>query len=655
MLIGLSAACLVLAAAALAKMFASANGQTPFDTIELKTYDWRMSRAAQPASARQDIVLVDIDEASLRNLQPNAGRWPWPRVVHSLVIDYLVRARPTLIVYDVNFAEPDTRQGFRMGEATMSGDDSDRAFVESVRNAGNVILVADATFDGPFTKPPVIRDVMPVPGAGLVERRVVFPPFDAAADAAAGLGHSLFLFDADGPVRHTVPLVRTPNGAVPSLGVAAAMRVLGLKPSDVVLDGTALRIGDRRMPLAWNAVATSNGPVRYLWGLVDFRGPAFPLDATYKHFSFFDLLYSNEQLLAGAKPDVDPSVFRDKIVFVGASASGLADTFETPFGAGKMPGTQVHAGVADDILSNRFMHPVRDDVRFTAVIAAAVIVGAAATMWSVWVASAWAVVAVGGFLFVALRAFSAGTWLNVTQPVLASGLALFGGVAYQYLVEGREKRKLKKLFGQYVSKDVYEQLVADPSRARLGGTRREMTVLFSDIRGFTTVSERGEPEQIVHTLNEYFTVMVEIVFRHKGTLDKFVGDMVMALFGAPLDDPQHADHAVGAALEMIAALGRLNEQWKAEGRPTLDIGIGINTGPMIAGNIGSEAIMSYTVIGDAVNLGSRLESLNKQYGTRIIISAATKRCLSGRYTFRALGDVVVKGKSDAVAIYELVG
>ena len=228
-------------------------------------------------------------------------------------------------------------------------------------------------------------------------------------------------------------------------------------------------------------------------------------------------------------------------------------------------------------------------------------------------------------------------------------------MAYQYFHEGREKRKMKKLFGQYVSRDVYAQLVSNPGLARLGGQRREMTVLFSDIRGFTTVSEHGQPEEIVHLLNEYFTRMVDIVFHHKGTVDKFVGDMVMALFSAPLDDSMHADHAVETALDMLEELRRLNEKWAAEGRPTIDIGIGINTGPMIAGNIGSEQIMSYTVIGDAVNLGSRLESLNKQYGTRIIISDATRARLTGQFEFKPLGDVVVKGKSQPVAIFEVLG
>jgi adenylate cyclase len=243
--------------------------------------------------------------------------------------------------------------------------------------------------------------------------------------------------------------------------------------------------------------------------------------------------------------------------------------------------------------------------------------------------------------------------VDLVQPLTAGAIALFAGTAYQYFVEGREKRKVKGLFGRYVSRDVYEQLLAHPEMAELGGSRREMTVLFSDIRGFTTVTERGDPEEIVTQLNQYFSKMVEVVFRHQGTLDKFVGDMVMALFGAPLDDPDHAEHAVQAAIDMVRELGELNRTWAAAGMAQLDIGIGINSGDMIAGNIGSSSIMSYTVIGDNVNLGSRLESLNKEYKTRIIMSEATRTRLTGTYDTRPLGDVVVKGKSKPVAIFEL--
>ncbi len=657
LLIGLGAAALVLGGDLLLSEV-SRGGLSPFELAELRTYDWRLTHTARPETARTDIAIVEIDEISLRSLQPNAGRWPWPRAVHSMLIDYLARAHAKAIAYDVVFSDADTRRGFDFGGSTMSGAESDRALADSVKAAGNVILVADASYDTEVEHLDLPDSGYPLDVDGIYELRGVLPPIDLLAAAASGLGHNRFVLDPDGPMRHTIPFVRTHHKVLPSLGVSAALRVAGIRPQDVRLDGALLRYGDRVMPLTQRRVAAADGVLEYLWGPINFRGPALLDDLkthTYPTYSFFDLLYSEEQLLAGKTPTFDPAIFRDKIVFVGTTAAGLYDVFETPFSNGKMPGVQIHAGVADDILSNRFIRAASGGVRVATITGAAIAIGLVATALPAWWATGATAVLLAGLTWIATRLFADAYWLNLSQPVLASSFALFGGVAYQYVVEGREKRKMKKLFGQYVSKDVFEQLVANPALARLGGQRREMTVLFSDIRGFTTVSENGQPEEIVGMLNEYFTRMVDLVFAHQGTLDKFVGDMVMALFGAPLDDPQHADHAVEAALDMIAALAVLNARWKSEGRPALDIGIGINTGPMIAGNIGSDAIMSYTVIGDAVNLGSRLESLNKQYGTRIIISDATRTQLSGSYQLRSLGDVVVKGKTQPVAIFEVVG
>jgi adenylate cyclase len=632
--------------------------QNPLQTAEMKAYDWRMRTTARPGTARDDIALVLIDEISVRRLQPIAGRWPWPRVVHSTILDFLSRAPAKLIVYDINFAEADTRKGFEYG-STWSGAESDNELAKSAKAAGNVIMLADATFDGELPGSQPVPDLgFPLDVPGVYDSRTLFPPFARLAESVSGFGHNLFIFDADGPMRHVVPFVRSGHRVLPSLGVAAALRVANIKPADVRLDGTDLHVGDRVMPLSWRRVSSSEGERRYLWGAINFHGPALLADfktRTYPAYSAVDLLESEELLNEQKKPALDPSVFRDKIVFVGATASGTADVFPTPFAAGNTPGINIHAAAADDILSNRFMHPVPTPARIASVFLAGVSIGVIATTLPAWWATALSVALITAFGATGTRLFAVGYWLNVTQPFVAASVALFSGVGYQYFVEGREKRKMKKLFGQYVSKDVYDHLVADPSLARLGGTRREMSVLFSDIRGFTTVSERGQPEEIVHTLNEYFTTMVEIVFKHRGTVDKFVGDMVMALFGAPLDDPDHAEHAVEAALDMLAELKRLNQMWKSQSRPELDIGIGVNSGPMIAGNIGSEQIMSYTVIGDAVNLGSRLESLNKQYSTRIIISEATKAKLTGRYELRPLGDVVVKGKTKPVAIFEVVG
>jgi len=667
LLVGCTAAVIVLAVDLLFTRFT--GGLHPLEAVELRTYDWRLSHTARPETARPDIALVEIDESSLRNLQPTVGRWPWPRTVHSMLIDYLARAPAKVVAYDVLFTDADTRTGFEFGGTTWSGAESDKALADSIKVAGNVLLLADAAYDT-ATPGAVLPDQGYRLDSGVLEREGILPPLPALALAAAGLGHNLFILDPDGPLRHMTPFVRAQQRALPSLGMAAALRAARIGPGDVRLEGTALRLGDRRMPLSWRRVDREGGVLQHLWALIDFRGPALlddlnrsaPPNAAeiksrmYPTYTFFDLLLSENQLLTKETPKVDPSIFRDKVVFVGTTASGLLDTFESPFGHGKMPGIQIHAAVADDILSNRFIRPASERVRVVSVVAGALAVGTAAALLPAW----WATLA--AFAVMALMAwwatflFTNGVWFNLTQPVLASWFALLGGVGYQYFFVDREKRRVKRLFGRYVSKDVYAVLMANPGLARLGGQRREMSVLFSDIRGFTTVTERGQPDEIVGMLNEYFSSMVDLVFKHGGTLDKFVGDMVMALYGAPLDDPDHADHAVQTALAMITELGRLNARWKEEGRISgLDIGIGINTGPMIAGNIGSEAIMSYTVIGDAVNLGSRLESLNKEFGTRIIISDATRQRLKGNYEFRPLGDVVVKGKTHPVAIFEVVG
>jgi adenylate cyclase len=299
------------------------------------------------------------------------------------------------------------------------------------------------------------------------------------------------------------------------------------------------------------------------------------------------------------------------------------------------------------------MRPAPAAANAALVAVTAALLGVAVLVCGVWWGVAAAVAGVAAVAVLASSLFGAGVWVEVARPALASALSLFAATAYQYFVEGREKRQVKQVFSRFVSRDVFTQLMDDPARARLGGQRREMSVLFADIRGFTAFTERGRAEDVVAQLNEYFSAMVPIVFDHKGTVDKFVGDLIMALFGAPLDDARHAGNAVDTALAMLARLDTLNAKWAREGKPQLGIGVGINSGEMIAGNIGSESIMSYTVIGDAVNLAARLESLNKDYGARIIISAATRARLDRRYDMQALGTVTVKGKSEPVEIFEV--
>jgi adenylate cyclase len=634
-------------------------------TIELKTYDLRMRATVRPEAARQDIVLVEINESTIRTLEPVAGRWPWPRAIYASALDFLARAGARAIAIDVLFLERDTREGFDYGGAKWSGDESDAALVAATRRAGNVVLLADAVFEGATGKmasPPPWPGMLafgPEDGPWQAEARpTLTPPFPQLAAAAANVGHNFMSYDADGPWRRWAPFVQSDGRVAPSLGLAATMVAEKIRPEELKIEERTITVRDRHIPLLRDHVASFGAAqgADTVRALINYQGPALLEDGKsrpYPTHSFYDVLYAAEQQAEGLTPDLNPKIFNGKIVFVGATAPALFDVFQTPFERGRMPGIQVHANTADNILSGRFMRPAGDRMRLAvtaiAALAAAILFADLPLRWALL----GSVLLVSGYAVMSLRLFSNGVWIAVAQPAVALILAAFGGVGYQYFVEGREKRRVKGLFGRYVSKDVFQQLMSDPALAELGGKRREMTVLFSDIRGFTAHSEKGEAEEIVATLNEYFSRMVEIVFKHHGTLDKFVGDMVMALFGAPLNDASHADHAVEAAIEMVTELNALNAKWAAEGKPPLDIGIGINSGDMIAGNIGSRAIMSYTVIGDAVNLGSRLESLNKEYGTRIIISDATRVRLTKPQAIRPLGDVVVKGKTKPVAIFEV--
>ena len=240
------------------------------------------------------------------------------------------------------------------------------------------------------------------------------------------------------------------------------------------------------------------------------------------------------------------------------------------------------------------------------------------------------------------------------------GFALFFGytsqTAYRFLMEERRARDIRKMFSSYVSKRIVDELIRDPSKAKLGGDRKEITVLFSDIRGFTSFSEKHQPEEVVSLLNEYLGAMTEIVFAHEGTLDKFVGDAIMALWGAPVGQPDHAERAARCALAMIAKLKELQAKWTAEGKYVIDIGIGINTGDMVVGNMGAEGKkMDYTVIGDNVNLGARLEGLTRKYNNHIIISEYTYEKIKDVVQATELDSVTVKGKEKPVVVYDLVG
>ena len=621
-------------------LLAGVLGLLPFfNAVELYTYDVRVAATARQSRPSDQIVLVAIDNESIRRMEPLVGRWPWPRLIHATLIDYLSAAGAKVIVYDVLFAERDIRK-FMVGDAEWTGEESDAALVDSTRTSGTVVHIAEAA-SAELVDPsralvenldaPALN--VPLPETPCVERRPrVTPPFPALAQASRGIGHSLLTLDPDGAVRRLAPIVQVGERKIASVSMASVLAAgaVPVVPVELADDGQCS-------------------------ALIPWRGPAENANGapTFSSYSFYDLFYSQQQLIEGQKPGIDPSLFKDRIVVIGANAEGLHEVFSTPFRSGEINGPEVHANMIDAMLANRSIERTPAWVTIALVAAGAAGVGVAGLFLNAWLTGVAALLLALLLAGAAFALFARGLWIPFTAPALAIIFAFVGDLAWKYFVEGRDKRLIKKMFSRYVSKDVFDQLVADPSLAALGGARRHMTVLFSDIRGFTTMSEKGTPEDVVAQLNELFTRMVAVVFEHRGTVDKFVGDMIMALYGAPLDDADHADHAVTTALAMIRTLHEMNAEWQSRGKPTLDIGIGVNTGDMVAGNIGSDTIMSYTVIGDAVNLGARLESLNKDYGTRIIISEFTRAALKGRYDIHPLGEVVVKGKTKPVAIFEV--
>ncbi len=617
-------------------------------TMEWKIYDLEFRKLTNPANASSGIVMIEVDDESVEIMAKNGfGRFPWPRDTYAALLRYLERGHPKVITFDILFIEEDKN---------AEGPERDRELVEATRRLGNVIhsIEVGDTYKYQPKSPP--RGDYRL-GREVEEHLSVKPPFPALAQASRLLGNTFMVYDADGPIRRSVPFVRQGDVCYPSLSIATAMVALGLQPSDVRLDAAGLHLGAILIPLMdLDVEYLERMRTRHI--LVNYKGAPYRDEQrsrrTYQGYKFWDLALSEGQIEDGQKPLIDPAVFNDKIIFIGTTAAGLHDLFQTPFGdEGKMPGMQIHASVVDDILSRSFLRPAPLSWSVVLLGVSTILVGMLGVYLGFWWALAVAFAV--GFADAGVAAFSfrEGFWLPCVPTVAGLLFAQFLSVAYKYFVEDRAKRQVKSLFSRYVSPAVVKELIEDPSKARLGGARREMTVLFSDIRGFTTFSEAGKPEEVIRQLNEYFTHMVELLFQHHGTLDKFVGDMIMGLFNAPILDPEHADHAVQMGLSMLRELKALNEQWTREGKPNLDIGIGVNTGDMIVGNVGSERTLSYTVIGDNVNLGSRLESLNKQFQSHIIISESTRGKLKENYFIRPLGKVRVKGKTIEVEIFEV--
>ncbi|MEJ8835701.1 CHASE2 domain-containing protein [Ramlibacter sp. AN1133] len=628
-------------------------------------YDARL-RATMPQTLDPRVVIVDIDEKSLAEV----GRWPWSRNRLAEMVDELFeRQQITLLGFDVVFAEPDDSSGLKRLRQMAEDELRDAAGFQQQLAKLQSSLDYDAVFARSLAKRPIVlgyyftadRDgrkngVLPAPvmtRETLQGRRIAFTRFngygsniEALAKAAPVAGHFNPLTDGDGVVR-SIPLVAEHAGAYYEALSLAMFRMLvgqpavepGFPRDQLVgreytgLESVVLRQGQRRLAVPVDdRVAT----------LVPFRGPGGPAGGSFRYVSASDVL---QKRLA-------PGELKDKIVLVGTTAPGLLDLRVTPVGE-TYPGVETHANVITGLMDNR-LH-VKPDYAVGYEVVVLLVAGlllavllpvlSATTAVTVSFGVVGALVALNYYLFAAH-----GLVMPLASALFMAGTAFALNMSYGYFVESRSKRQIANLFGTYVPPELVDEMVKDPDSYSMKATSKELTVMFSDMRGFTKMSEKMEPTQLQELLNEVFSKLTDIIRSNRGTIDKYMGDCVMAFWGAPVETPNHAELAVKSALGMIAAVVEINEGHRAKGIPEIGIGVGINTGTMCVGDMGSDIRRSYTVIGDAVNLGSRLEGLSKVYGLSIVVSESARLQAPG-FAWQELDRVRVKGKEQAVGIY----
>ena len=608
---------------------------------ELKSLDWRF-RYRGPQQPHPFIRLIAIDDSSLTQI----GRWPWPRQHHADFIDALQPPafRPRVIGYDVLFTEPQTEHleyDAELGRASRQAGTLCHAYFFIREQDPPEVSPAIAATLSPWA---IASPASALPAA-LTGQRVTVPIPELREGSRLGFVDSPP--DADGVTRH-VPLVMAYQGQLyPSLSLQLACAAWGVAPQQVrVVGGRWLDIerpreGRVRVPI------DAQGRL-----LVNFVGD---FDA-FKPYPLVTFIQWINAASTGEKIPEPLAALHDRIVLIGAAAVGMGDVRVTPM-APTSYGFLVHANALDNLLSGRFLRQAPDWIVICLLLLLCVVIGEAAARLSPVRAALICLTLLTSYLALAIVLFiHAGWWLELVRPA-AGGLMTFGGITiYRFNREEREKRWIRQAFGRYVSPKILEEVLRSPDKLRLGGERRELTVLFSDVRGFTTFSEKHSPEEVVEMLNALLDRLTMAILRHEGTLDKYVGDAIMAIFGAPgeMDTAAHAKHACAAALDMVQTLRQLQDEWRAKGQEVLDIGIGINTGPMVVGNMGSTQVMGYTVIGDAVNLGARVEGLTRQHQCAVVITESTYELVKDAFEAERIGEVHVKGKEQPVIVYKLL-
>ncbi len=578
---------------------------------ENKTLDWRFVwKDVQSPSAKDQILIVAIDDQSMDSLKV---RWPWPRTMYAKAIDRLSQAGAKVVAFDLVFSEPSRKEL----------EVQDRILGDAILRSKSWIVLASKFFVKDMQVGQQIGYVSPIPNIDPNKTHV---------------GYVNLWHDKDGIIRHSALIQKHLNKPYQSFALKILARYYNLDFPTVTVRSGWVNFGDIPIPVDSGANM-----------LINFRGGP----GSFKVISFENLM--DDEVMQGL---ATAGVFKDKIVLIGPTFTEAQDNHPTPYflDYGVTPGVEIHANVLDTIINQKYFFRLSGPLLYGLLLLLPLLLALVIIHLKPWQGIVFFLVytllyvAAGFFVFL-----KAHVVVPLANPAIALVVTYLFVLMYRVFSEERRSRQIKGMFSRYVSPKVVDELIKNPSAAmKLGGNKQEVTLLFSDIRGFTSLSEQLAPEEVVELLNEYFQAMTDVIFKHDGTVDKFIGDAIMAIFGAPVrheDDPMRA---VRTGVAMLEELKVLRAKWEAHGRKTFDIGIGINTGDAIVGNMGSIQAMGYTVIGDTVNLASRLESANKELGTRLLISESTYQHVKRQVEVKEYTGLKVKGKAQAMSVYEVL-
>ncbi len=604
------------------------------ERIETMTliYRFQIRNLIQKPPVPNNIVTVLVDEKSLSEF----GRWPWPRTLQAELMTKILDQDPKVLTIDIMYPEK------WAGDGKIARALAPHKKKVVLATAFSVPENQEELKEGPEA-PDYLADaalliIKDMKLGKAIQADGIIPPV-AEIGKNVQLGHAYNRRDIDGKTIWDIPYLGYHDDFYPSLAIQTARIALDIPMEEVVLYmGRGIAIGNRIVPFD-----PFGGKV-----LINYLGS----ELTIPHVSATDVL----------KGTIDKTFFKDKIVFLGTSAISTHDIIVTPFSA-DMPGVEKNATITENIINSRFIIKASRTVEIGLIILTGLLFGFVYSRLRALQASLCSLATVIGYLLVVQVLFTYyGIWMNVFYPV-TNMLVIFAGVTItKYFLEERKAKEIRRMFSNYVTDQIIQEFIDHPELAKIGGERRELTILFSDVRGFTSFSEKYSPEEVVAILNEYLGEMTDVIMKWGGTPDKFIGDAILAFWGAPMRQENHAELACRCAIDMVNRLSSLQDKWRAEDKPVLDCGIGINTGEVIVGNIGAEGKkMDYTIIGDHVNLCSRIEGLTRKYNVTILISehtlakirGAVESAKIGHVHIKGLDNVVVKGKEHPVKIYEL--